>query len=105
MGLNDIEWWEGPDSDDDILIIAARLEAARYAPPITRWKRQNNLVKTLWWIGMFVALAWAGTFGMLALVCLIPPLTPLGLLLMPYAGGPVVALWAWRTGPHKKEKA
>lgn len=96
--VDGVEWWDGPSDDDEVLIYARRINDQRavVAPPRpTNWQRTSPLLKLLFLAAFGASLMWCAVVGLVGIICLIPPLTPLGLLLVPIAGSPTTCMIYW----------
>src|SRR5688572_1250596 len=106
MGLDDIEWYEAPTSDEEVLELYFRnhqrptrqdrqwhqqRQQQLYAQQNpTRFKTWGLLRRFLWFCCWPFALVWAAVVGLIAMImCVTVVLAPFGVALMIVAGWPL----------------
>jgi hypothetical protein len=98
VGLEDVEWYESPTSDEELINLAKAL-----SPPVKSkdtgggWVRKSTnwgwFKWSLWFLAWLFAAPWALVFGLLAVVlCITVVGIPFGFVVMVIAGLPGATL-------------
>jgi hypothetical protein len=87
MGLDDIEWYETPTNDEEVLEIYYRSTGEKqYVKAWSTWGRIRKLMWCLAWIPAFI---WGAVLGLIAiLLCVTVVGIPIGFVVFIYAGAP-----------------